>query len=317
MIYLKKILSSIVTIFTVSLIIFLLFEFLPGDPVLIRLGVESDPILEARLREELGLNAPLYVRFFKWWFQLLKGDLGNSYSYSSYTVTELIKSRFLTTLIITVSTLVVVLITSIPLGTLLAKNHKIKTFRFLKVFSQIGFSIPAFWTAIVLMYIFSLKLKLLPTLGSINWNRYPVTSMKSLILPILTLSISKVPLVSHYLSNSMIEESSKDYVRVAKSKGLNQNEIYKNHILRNSLIGVVTVIGMITISLITGTIVIENVFALPGLGTLLMEGINRKDYPLVQGIVLYISFFVILINFIVDIIYSIIDPRIKRGGEKR
>ncbi|MEG0068506.1 MAG: ABC transporter permease [Cetobacterium sp.] len=315
--YLKKILSSIITIFIVSLIIFLLFELLPGDPVLTRLGVETDPILEARLREEFGLNSPLYTRFFKWCFQVLKGNLGNSFSYSGYTVLELIKSRVFTTFIITVITLIIVLATSIPLGTFLAKNNKIKFFKFLKVFSQIGFSIPAFWIAIILIYIFSLKLKLLPTLGTINWNRYPITSMKSLILPVLTLSISKVPLVSHYLCNSMIEESTKDYVRVAKSKGLNQNEIYRNHILRNSLISVITIIGMITIYLITGTIIIENVFALPGLGTLLMEGINRKDYPLVQGIVLYISLAVILINFFIDIAYSIIDPRIRKGKEKK
>ncbi|MEG0561553.1 ABC transporter permease [Cetobacterium sp.] len=315
--YLKKILSSIITIFIVSLIIFLLFELLPGDPVLTRLGVETDPILEARLREEFGLNSPLYTRFFKWCFQVLKGNLGNSFSYSGYTVLELIKSRVFTTFIITVTTLIIVLATSIPLGTFLAKNNKIKFFKFLKVFSQIGFSIPAFWIAIILIYIFSLKLKLLPTLGTINWNRYPITSMKSLILPVLTLSISKVPLVSHYLCNSMIEESTKDYVRVAKSKGLNQNEIYRNHILRNSLISVITIIGMITIYLITGTIIIENVFALPGLGTLLMEGINRKDYPLVQGIVLYISLAVILINFFIDIAYSIIDPRIRKGKEKK
>lgn len=114
----------------------------------------------------------------------------------------------------------------------------------------------------------------------------------------------------------MIEESSKDYVRVARSKGLNPSEIYRGHILRNSLINVITIIGMITIYLITGTIVIENVFTLPGLGTLLMEGISRKDYPLVQGVVLYISFSVILINFIIDIAYSIIDPRIRKGGDR-
>ena len=292
--YLKKLFSSFLTIFIVSLIIFLLFESLPGDPVLIRLGIESDLLLEARLREEFGLNSPLYIRFFKWCLQVLKGNLGNSFSYSSYTVLELIKSRFFTTFIITMMTLIVVIFVSIPLGMTLAKNHKKKTFKFLKIFSQIGFSVPTFWIAIILMYIFCLKLKLLPTLGVINWKRYPITSVKSLILPILTLSISKIPLVSHYLCNSMIEESSKDYVRVAKSKGLNQNEIYKNHILRNSLISVITIIGMITIYLITGTIVIENVFSLPGLGTLLMEGITRKDYPLVQGIVLCISFFVIL-----------------------
>ncbi|WP_418964429.1 ABC transporter permease, partial [Cetobacterium sp.] len=288
--YLKKIFSSFITIFVVSLIIFLLFEALPGDPVLTRLGIESDPILEARLREEFGLNSPLYTRFFRWCIQILKGNLGNSFSYSGYTVLELIKSRFFTTFVITATTLIIVIVVSIPLGTILAKNHRKKTFKFLKVFSQIGFSIPAFWIAIILMYIFSLKLRLLPTLGTINWERYPITSLKSLILPILTLSISKVPLVSHYLCNSMIEESSKDYVRVARSKGLNPSEIYRGHILRNSLINVITIIGMITIYLITGTIVIENVFTLPGLGTLLMEGISRKDYPLVQGVVLYISF---------------------------
>lgn len=314
--YLKKIFSSFITIFVVSLIIFLLFEALPGDPVLTRLGIESDPILEARLREEFGLNSPLYTRFFRWCIQILKGNLGNSFSYSGYTVLELIKSRFFTTFVITATTLIIVIVVSIPLGTILAKNHRKKTFKFLKVFSQIGFSIPAFWIAIILMYIFSLKLRLLPTLGTINWERYPITSLKSLILPILTLSISKVPLVSHYLCNSMIEESSKDYVRVARSKGLNPSEIYRGHILRNSLINVITIIGMITIYLITGTIVIENVFTLPGLGTLLMEGISRKDYPLVQGVVLYISFSVILINFIIDIAYSIIDPRIRKGGDR-
>lgn len=314
--YLKKIFSSFITIFVVSLIIFLLFEALPGDPVLTRLGIESDPILEARLREEFGLNSPLYTRFFRWCIQILKGNLGNSFSYSGYTVLELIKSRFFTTFVITATTLIIVIVVSIPLGTILAKNHRKKTFKFLKVFSQIGFSIPAFWIAIILMYIFSLKLRLLPTLGTINWERYPITSLKSLILPILTLSISKVPLVSHYLCNSMIEESSKDYVRVARSKGLNPSEIYRGHILRNSLINVITIIGMITIYLITGTIVIENVFTLPGLGTLLMEGISRKDYPLVQGVVLYISFSVILINFIIDIAYSIIDPRIRKRGDR-
>lgn len=314
--YLKKIFSSFITIFVVSLIIFLLFEALPGDPVLTRLGIESDPILEARLREEFGLNSPLYTRFFRWCIQILKGNLGNSFSYSGYTVLELIKSRFFTTFVITATTLIIVIVVSIPLGTILAKNHRKKTFKFLKVFSQIGFSIPAFWIAIILMYIFSLKLRLLPTLGTINWERYPITSLKSLILPIMTLSISKVPLVSHYLCNSMIEESSKDYVRVARSKGLNPSEIYRGHILRNSLINVITIIGMITIYLITGTIVIENVFTLPGLGTLLMEGISRKDYPLVQGVVLYISFSVILINFIIDIAYSIIDPRIRKGGDR-
>lgn len=314
--YLKKIFSSFITIFVVSLIIFLLFEALPGDPVLTRLGIESDPILEARLREEFGLNSPLYTRFFRWCIQILKGNLGNSFSYSGYTVLELIKSRFFTTFVITATTLIIVIVVSIPLGTILAKNHRKKTFKFLKVFSQIGFSIPAFWIAIILMYIFSLKLRLLPTLGTINWERYPITSLKSLILSILTLSISKVPLVSHYLCNSMIEESSKDYVRVARSKGLNPSEIYRGHILRNSLINVITIIGMITIYLITGTIVIENVFTLPGLGTLLMEGISRKDYPLVQGVVLYISFSVILINFIIDIAYSIIDPRIRKGGDR-
>lgn len=315
--YLKKILSALSTVFITSLIIFLLFELLPGDPVLARMGVESDPVVEARLREEFGLAQPVYIRFFKWIFQVLRGNLGNSYSYSNYTVLELIKSRMPTTLTIMVGTLIIVLLVSIPLGSLLARKQDKKIYRIFKIFSQVGFSIPSFWIAIILMYIFSLKLGLLPTVGTVNWSRYPITTIKSLALPIATLAISRVPLVSHYLSNSMLEESHKDYVRVAKSKGLSKDEIFKKHILRNSLISVITIIGMISIYLVTGTIVIENVFALPGLGTLLIEAINRKDYPLVQGIVLYISIAVIFINFIVDIAYSIVDPRIRKRGNKK
>lgn len=297
--YLKKFFSTGITIFVTSLIIFSIFQLLPGDPIIARMGIETDPLVEARLREEFGLNKPLYIRFYKWIIQVLQGNLGNSYSYSNFTVKELILSRIPTTLTIALGTLIIVILVSIPLGIILAENNDKKRYKFLKIFSQIGFSLPSFWIAIMLMYFFSLKLKIFSTVGSLT-------------LPILTLSIGKIPLVSHYLSSSMVEESHKDYVRVAKSKGFNRHEIFKYHILRNSLVSVLTIIGMITISLVTGTIVVENVFALPGLGTLLMEGINRKDYPLVQGIVLYISIAVIFVNFIIDIGYTIIDPRIRK-----
>lgn len=299
--YLKKLFSTLVTIFITSIIIFLIFEMIPGDPVLARMGIESDPIVEAQLRAQFGLDSPLYIRFFKWITQVFQGNLGYSFSYSNYTVTELILSRVNSTIFIALTTLVITIVLSIPLGITLAKNRDKGIFRFLKIFTQVGFSLPSFWISIILMYILSLKLHLFPTIGSYA-------------LPILTLSLVKTPLVAHYLSNNMIEESHKDYVRVAKSKGLSKNKIYLNHILRNSLITVVTITGMITISLVTGTIVVENVFSIPGLGTLLLEAINRKDYPLVQGIVLYISFAIAFINFLVDATYNIIDPRTRNGG---
>lgn len=312
--YLKRLLSAAVTVIVVSLIVFLMFQMLPGDPVLARLGTEGNAILEARLREELGLNQPLYVRYFKWFLGVLKGDLGKSFSYSNYAVIDLIKSRLVTTLSIAAGTLVTVIALSIPLGVWIAKNSQKKYVKVIKAVSQIGFSIPSFWLAIILLMIFSMKLKMLPAIGTINWSRYPMRTFLSLILPVISLSIGTIPMVSHYLSNAMADENRRDYVRIARSKGLGKNEIFNKHILRNSLISVITILGMITVSLVTGTIVIENVFALPGLGTLLMQGINQKDYPLVQGIVLYISIAIVMINFVIDIIYSIIDPRIRIKG---
>lgn len=312
--YIKQLVSAALNIIVVSLIVFLIFQMLPGDPVISRMGTEGNAVLEAQLRAEFGLDKPLYMRYLHWLMGVFKGDLGTSFSYSGYTVVELIKSRLTTTLSIALGTLITVIVLSVPLGIWMAKNIHRRYVRVIKAISQIGFSLPSFWVGIILLMIFSLKLKLVPAIGTINWSRYPMRTLETLILPILSLSIGAVPLVSHYLSNAMKDESRKDYVRVARSKGLKRDEIFNRHILRNSLISVITILGMITISLVTGTIVIENVFALPGLGTLLMQGINQKDYPLVQGIVLYISIAIVFINFVIDIIYSLIDPRIRIKG---
>jgi peptide/nickel transport system permease protein len=312
--YIKRLISAILNVIVVSLIVFLIFELLPGDPVIAKMGTEGNAVIEAQLREQFGLNRPLYIRYLSWLGEALRGNLGFSFSYSNYTVVELIKSRLVTTLSIAIGTLVTVITLSIPLGVWIAKNAEKKYVKFIKILSQIGFSLPNFWVGVILLLIFSLKLKLVPVMGVINWERYPERTIETLILPILSLSIGTIPLVSHYLSNAMKDESKKDYVRLAKSKGLGKGEIFKRHILRNSLISVITILGMITISLVTGTIVIENVFALPGLGTLLMQGINQKDYPLVQGIILYISIAIVFINFVIDTLYSLIDPRIRVRG---
>ena len=313
--YIKRIISAITNVIVVSLIVFLIFELLPGDPVIARMGTEGNAVLEEQLREQFGLNRPLYERYLSWLGEALSGNLGESYSYTNYSVVELIRGRLVTTLSIAVGTLLTVVTLSIPLGVWLAKNEEKRYVRVIKVLSQIGFSLPSFWVGIILLLIFSLKLKLVPVIGRIDWIRSPQKSMEALFLPILSLSIGGIPLVSHYLSNAMRDESQRDYVRVARSKGLRKGEIFNRHILRNSLISVVTILGMITISLVTGTIVIENVFALSGLGTLLVQGINQKDYPLVQGIILYISIAIVFINFVIDILYSIIDPRIRVRGK--
>ncbi len=156
--YLKKLFSTLVTIFITSIIIFLIFEMIPGDPVLARMGIESDPIVEAQLRAQFGLDSPLYIRFFKWITQVFQGNLGYSFSYSNYTVTELILSRVNSTIFIALTTLVITIVLSIPLGITLAKNRDKGIFRFLKIFTQVGFSLPSFWISIILMYILSFYL---------------------------------------------------------------------------------------------------------------------------------------------------------------
>ncbi len=315
MYYLGRILSAIATIFFVTVLLFVLLQVVPGDPVLSKLGadeMELNPLLAERLRIEFEMDKPIVERYVSWMKRVLRGDLGRSFKYDSYTVNELIEQRLSNTIVLALSSLATVVIIGIPLGIYLANVEGTRWGDFCNTLSQIGLALPNFWAAIIFLWLFGSVLGLVPIRGRIDFDK-PLQTMQTLFLPVLTLSIGGIASVSRYLKTSLIEEKGRDYVLLAESKGLSKRDIMDRHIFRNALIPVTTIIGLLFIGLMTGSIIIENVFSLSGLGSLLITSINNNDYPVIQGVVLYFSIIVVLTTFVLDMVYVLIDPRIKLG----
>jgi len=312
---LRRILSAILTILMLTIFLFLMLQVIPGDPVLSKLGpdeLEANPELAVQLREEFELDKPIVVRYTNWLKRSMKGDLGDSFKYTNYNVNELITQRLPTTLVLTFLSLFIIIIFGIPLGIFLSKREGTRFGDIANILSQVGLALPGFWVAILLLGIFGAKLGWFPIRGRIDFNNI-LSTLRSLVLPVFSLSIGGIASVARYLKTAIIQEKDKDYVLVAQSKGLNDDEIFKHHIFKNSLIPVTTIIGLIFIGLMTGSILIENVFSLSGIGNLLITAINSSDYPVIQGVVLYYSIIVVFVSLVLDIVYLIIDPRIKLG----
>ncbi len=311
MLIFKRIFSGITTIFVISVLVFFMFQIIPGDPVLSQLGaegIEDNPVLAEKFRKEFNLDDPVPIRYKNWIKAAVKGDLGKSFKYNK-SVSTLIKSRMLPTLLITVFSMILTIIISIPLGLYISNKDDSSMGIVYNILSQLGLAIPSFWLAIIFMWIFSVKLNLLPTRSMINLNN-PMATFKSLIMPVLVLSIGNISIVIRYLVNAVNDEKNKDYVVLAKSKGLLDDKILKKHIFKNVLIPIVTIFSMVLINLAMGSIIIENVFNIQGVGSLLIVAIRESDYAVSQGIVLFYSIVVVVINLIVDILYMLIDPRI-------
>lgn len=309
----KRVFSAIVTIFVLTIFLFLMLQVVPGDPVLSKLGadeMEYNPELAAQLREQFELDKPIVVRYVNWLKNAIQGDFGDSFRYENHTVNDLIKQRISTTLVLTFLALALIILFGIPLGVLLAKKDGTRFGDAANVISQIGIALPGFWIAILLLGIFGAMLGWFPIRGKINFDNM-LYSLQSLVLPVITLSIGGIAIVARYLKTSIIEERDKDYVLVAQSKGLSDDEIMRKHVFKNSLIPVTTIIGLIFIGLMTGSVLVENIFSLSGIGNLLITSINSSDYPLIQGIVLYYSVIVVFVSLILDIVYGLIDPKIK------
>lgn len=300
----------ILTVLFVSVITFVSFEIIPGDPVLSRLGVDADEAQIKALTEELGLNDPLPVRFMKWAAGVFTGNLGESSRYSR-PVIQLISERIPVTASLALISMALIVVFGIPLGILSAKYGDRLPGISISVISQLGMAIPSFWTGIILMFVFGLILKWVSPGGYTSWDVNPAEAFKSLLLPSIAIALPSIATVTRYTRNSVMEQMKKDYVRLAYSKGLKTNSVLFGHVLRNALIPVVTVLGMITANILGGSIVIEQVFTLPGVGRLLINAISTRDMPLAQGMILYISLVIVLVNFVIDIIYTLIDPRIK------
>lgn len=313
----KKLFTLIMTLFIVSVAAFLAFQIIPGDVVGSILGTEATPEREEQLREELGLNDPPVVRYVNWMTDVLQGDLGESYRYSKsmnemMPVAELIGDKLPVTLWLAALSLVIIVVVSIPLGVFWAKSRNRFVDATMNVLSQTTMAVPAFFLGILVTYLFGMVLKWFVPGGYISYEENFGGFLNYLLFPAVSVAIPKIAMTARFLRNSMLTEMNADYVRTARSKGCTDRQVMYGHVLRNALMPVVTFLGMIIAEIVAGSIVVEQVFGLPGVGRLLISSISTRDLPVVQILVMYITAVVIIVYFLVDILYRVIDPRISR-----
>ncbi len=306
----RRLLSFTLVLIGVSIIIFFVLRILPGDPAQIILGTQATPEKLAHLRHLMGLDRPLIVQYFDWIGGVFRGDFGHSISYDT-SVASLIATRMEVTLFLTFFAMLLSIIIGIPLGIFAATHQGTPGDYLVMLASQIGIAIPAFWTGILFIYFFAVKYHLLPAGGYISITKGLIPFIKSITLPTLAIAIVRASVLARMSRSSVLEVMREDYVRTARSKGLEEKVVIYKHVLKNAFIPILTVIGLQVGQLVAGEIIIENVFYLPGLGQLVMRSIGQRDLPTVQAIVLFIAVLIIIINLVVDILYGYFDPRIK------
>ena len=309
----KKIFTMLITILLVSLFVFLAFELIPGDPALAKLGTNASPEKLSALREQMGLDKPFLIRYFSWVFGMFRGDFGNSYSYS-VPVSSMILDKFPITITLTLMSFVLIMLISIPVGIFAAEHDGSVLSKVIDIFNQFLMAVPSFFAGMLITYFFGLILRLFTPGGFVSYTRNIGKFLYYLIFPSIAIALPKIAMTVKLLRSSIITESKKDYVRTAYSRGNSTTQVLYKHVLRNAMIPVVTFLGMVFTNMIAGSIVVEQVFNIPGLGRILLTSISNRDYPVTQAIILLIAALVIVVNFIVDIIYHILDPRV--GGDK-
>jgi peptide/nickel transport system permease protein len=308
----RRLLDMIFVLFCVSLLIFLMLRMIPGDAVEIMLGANVDitPERVETLRRQLGLHLPVHEQYLQWVGGIMRGDLGRSIWTGRPVSTEIL-ARLPITLEVTLLALAFAIICSFPLGILAAQARGSRSDYVVRVASIIGLTLPSFWIGVLLLYIFSLYLPAWPTLGYVPFAQDPLGNLARLALPIFAVSLPIIAWLTRILRSSLLEVLSLDYIRTAKAKGLQHQVILYKHALRNAMIPVITVIGVQVGYLLSGVVVIEQVFAIPGLGRLIIGAINERNYPLVQGVILVITSIFVIINLLVDLAYAWIDPRVE------
>ena len=294
----------------VALFVFLLLHLSPGDPATIIAGDYASPADIARIRAQLGLDQPLHIQFTAWLMQLSRGDLGVSI-FSNLPVSQLILQRVEPTLSLALTTLIFAIVVAIPLGILAAWKAGSWVDRTVMAFSVLGFSTPVFVLGYALIYIFALQLGLFPVQGFVSITDGIIPFLHRLVLPSITLSVIFIALFARITRASILEILNEDYIRTAKSKGLGERSILTRHALPNAAVPIVTVIGIGFALLIGGVVVTESVYNIPGLGRLTVDAVLRRDYPVIQGIILVFSGLYVLVNLIIDLLYVALDPRIR------
>jgi peptide/nickel transport system permease protein len=306
----RRIAAAIPVMLFVAFFVFSLLYLAPGDPAAIIAGDQASPADIARIRVSLGLDRPFVVRFGDWFWHVLHGDLGTSI-FTNLPVTQMIGQRVEPTLSLMLLTLIISVSVAVPLGVMAAWRQGSWIDRLVMMMAVLGFSVPVFVVGYLLAYVFALKLGWLPVQGFTPISRGLWPFLRTLILPSVALGLIYIALIARITRASMLEVLSQDYVRTARAKGVGRRDLLFVHALKNAAVPIVTVIGNGVALLIGGAVVTETVFAIPGLGRLVTDAILRRDYPIIQGVVLLFSISYVVVNLIVDLLYTVFDPRIR------
>lgn len=293
------------TFIAVTLLAFLLIHIAPGDPITVMLGSEYTPQAAAELRAAYGLDRPLLVQYGLWLKQVLSGRLGRSV-FEPRSVSSLIKQRAGTTVILAASSMLVAILFGVPMGVVSAVRRDSVIDHITRVAAVAGISMPVFWLALLLIVLFAVQLNWFPPGGSMAEYGYRV-----MVLPALALGLSLMALIARITRSTLLEVLFTDYVRTARAKGLSGARVVWRHALRNSLLPLVTVVGLQVGALLGGAVLTETVFALPGLGRLLIDSIAQRDYPVISGVILTTTTAFVVVNFLVDVLYAVLDPRVR------
>jgi peptide/nickel transport system permease protein len=307
---LKRTLILFLTLLLVSIAIFAVLMVIPGDPAQIILGIHATPETLRNLRHQMGLDRPVIIQYLHYMKNLVLGDLGRSITYD-VPIHSLILSRLQVTIPLAILSLIFAVSISIPMGIYSSLHQNRPGDYGIMVFSQVGLAVPAFWAGILLILLFAVTLHWLPAGGFHAWQTDPIKALRSLLLPAFSLGFVRAAVLTRMTRSAMLEVLGEDYIRTARSKGLPKRMVVYKHAFRNAIIPVVTIIGLQAGDLLAGAIIIENVFHLPGVGRLVFEAIGQRDLPVIQGVILLIAVMIVVINFVIDVAYRYLDPRIR------
>lgn len=307
----RRLLIVLLTLLIASAIVFFVLEIVPGDPARLMLGLNATDEAVAALREQMGLNQPVLTRYFSWLAGMARGDFGESLTYS-VPVRELVGERVVVSLPLALLALALSTAIAIPVGIYTAAKHGKPADTAAMAGTQLGIAIPNFWFALLMVYVFAVTLQWVPAGGFPGWQAGVWPALQALILPAIALALPQAAILARVTRSALLETLAEDYIRTARAKGLPANIVLWRHALRNALIPVLTILGLQFAFLLAGTIIIENVFYLPGLGRLVFQAINQRDLIVVESVVVLLVATVVIVNFLVDLAYAWADPRLRR-----
>ncbi len=309
----RKLIVLVVTILLITVLTFLAFHVLPGDPAQLILGMDASEERLNALREQLGTNQPLYMQYIQWMKGFLHGDFGTSIKYGK-SVSSLMAGRIPVTLILGSMVIVIVLAVSIPFGIFAAKHQNTWIEQAVNLTTILGISVPGFFLSILFMWVFGLVLHLFAPGSYVEFSEDAAGFFRFMIWPALAIAVPQTAILTKYVRTAAIDEMKQDYVRTARGKGSGINRILYGHVLKNAIISVIPLIGMMIGEIFSGSIIVEQVFGIPGIGRLLISSVTSRDFPLTQTLVVYIALLIVVTNFAVDLVIQAIDPRISLYG---